>query len=104
MCILLGSLEIARNHYFSLVEHEDKKEAAKQAIREKTTKSLNIFLQKEEHFKVKKWKQRNTCIFLEAFERYGCAFGSEQVHYFRLNAKTENLMLVLETGLKTAPY
>ena len=32
MCILLGILEIALKHYFYLVEREDKKEAAKQAI------------------------------------------------------------------------
>ena len=33
MCILLGILEIARKHYFYLVEREDEKEAAKEAIR-----------------------------------------------------------------------
>ena len=33
MCILLGILEITRKHYFYLVEREDEKEAAKEAIR-----------------------------------------------------------------------
>ena len=52
MCILLGILEITQKHYFYLVEREDEKEAAKEAI-QKTTKLSNIFPQKEENFKVK---------------------------------------------------
>jgi len=58
MCILLRILEVARNHYFYLVAREGEKEAAEQAIR-KNNKSLNIFPQKEENFKGKKWKHRN---------------------------------------------
>ena len=45
MCIFLGILEIARNHYFYLVEREDENEAAKQASR-KNNQVIKYFSKK----------------------------------------------------------
>ena len=76
MCILLGILEISRKHYFYLVEREDEKEAAKQAIR-KSTKSFNIFSTKRRKFQSKIVETKKRTHVSWNNERHSCKVGSE---------------------------